>query len=342
MQPAPDMGARAYKMAEVIMLGDHLPNDFNQDIGKIEQWAGRAVFSEGPDGLPIEQRPIDSRGVVGALANARAWSASDLGDAQRAEADVTSALQGTAPNEGFAIARIVDLHDGAFSLWRPERPDAGAPRPDTSPLLLALAMNERVQDRWAALAGDVYASLASSNESVRNATAQVMASMHTGDFGDVSAKWRQFIAEYRRLAEAEGGTAAQRAMDEVETTVTQIGLATEEALADARVALERAGEARTLGQRVLFESIGGAQFQRAATIARLSQEAVTGTWGEGGVLEEAGILQNALDITEAYGRAVNQAMQRGLELPGNVGVIGGGNTGGNGGGQAGGTGGGNS
>lgn len=350
MQPAPDMGARGYLMGEVISLGNQLPNDFDQDIRKIEQWADRAVFSAGPDGLPIEQRPFDSRGVVGALANARAWSARDLGDAQRVEADVAGALGGTAPNEGFAIARIVVLHDGAYSLWRPERPDAGAPRPDTSPLLLALAMNERVQDRWAALAGDVYASLGSSNQSVRDATAQVMASMHTGSFGDVSAKWRQFMAEYRRLAEAEGGSAAQRAIDEVETTVTQIGVATEEALVEARVALERAGEARTLGQRVLFESIGGAQFQRAATIARLSQEAVTGTWGEGGVLEEAGILQNALDITEAYGRAVNQAMQHGLELPGNVRVIGGGNSGGNGGGntggnggaQAGGTGGGNS
>jgi hypothetical protein len=341
MQPAPDMGSRGYLMSEVIVLGNDLPNDFRQDIGKIEQWAGRAVFSQDPDGTPIEQRPFDSRGIVGALASARAWSASDLGDARRVEADVSSALRGTAPNEGFAIARIADLHDGAFSLWRPERPDAGAPRPDTSPLLLALAMNERVQDRWAALSGDLYASLASSNQGVRTATAQVMASMHAGQFGDVSTGWRQYIAEYRRMAEAEGSPAAQRAMDEVEATATQIGLATEEALLDAKIALERAGEARTLGQRVLFESIGGAQFQRAATIARLSQEAVTGTWVEGGVLEEAGILQNALDIMAAYGRVMDQAAQHGLELPDNLGAIGGGNTGGNGGGNTGGNGGGN-
>lgn len=315
LSPSPAGSGRGELVSAVVVLGDDLPRDFEKDAEKIERWADRAIFTEGPDGVPLRSEPTDRRGVVGALQNARAWSAADLDDAETLESEVSVALDGDTPDTATAIDRLQDFHDGAYRLWNPDSPDSGSPRPDTSPLLLALAMNERVQQRWQALSNDVYASLATSNESVRTATAQVMASLHEGQFGDVSSKWNQYIAEYRRLADAEGTAVAQQALDEVEAKATEAGRATEDALADAKAALERAGEARTLGQRVLLESVGGAQFVRAATIARLSQESVTGTWSASGYLTENGILQNALAISEAYRRSVDQAMSSGVVLP---------------------------
>jgi hypothetical protein len=315
LPPAPGGSGRAELMAAVLDFGNELPRDFEKDAEKIERWADRTIFTEGPDGVPLRSEATDRRGVVGALQNARAWSAADLDDAETLESEVSVALDGDAPDTATAIDRMQDFHDGVYRVWNPDAPGRGSPRPDASPLLLALAMNERVQQRWQALSNDVYASLATSNESVRTATAQVMASLHEGQFGDVSSKWNQFIAEYRRRADAEGTAVARQALDEVEVKATEAGRATEDALADARAALERAGEARTLGQRVLLESVGGAQFARAATIARLSQESVTGTWSRSGYLEERGILQNALAIGEAYRRTVDQAMSSGVELP---------------------------
>jgi hypothetical protein len=339
--PAQGTSSRFVLTQNVINLGNDLPEDFAADIQRIELLVDRPVFSESPEKVPIDQMSTDSRGVVGALANARAWSLADLGDARRAETDVESELNTSEPNTGLAVDRMVKFHQGVYSLWRMDRAQVGTQGAGPSPLLLALAMNVRVQERWQALSGDVYASLAASHQGVHAATAQVIASMRAGEFAAVSTQWRQFIDEYRRLADAEGGTAAQRALDEVEAALTKIGRATEEALLDAKLALERSGEARTLGQRVLFESIGDAQFQRAATIARLSQEAVTGTWSQG-ELSKPGILQNALGITEAYGRVVDHAIRSGLELPLEIRVLGGANSGGVGDEPAVGTGGGNS
>jgi hypothetical protein len=281
-----------------------------RNIARVENWADRSIFTADPDGNVLDRRGGERHGVMGALLNARDWSAVDRSEATRLQELVTS--PGSSDSE--RLASLVLLHDDPYRIWSLDVPEGGSPRPNHSPLLLALAMNERVQSAWSEVAKTALLELGSAHEGVDSAAASIIARLRTGEFGAVSVQWQQFIAEYQALADAEGTPASALAAEEVEALATAAGQAMSASLESALESLQQSADARTNGRRVLLQAAGVAMLERAADVASSCQDSVMG---------EGGIVENASDIRAAYQAALNHLVERGVALPSGVRVIGG-------------------
>lgn len=279
------------------------------DIRKVERWAGRDLFTKDPQGNALDAGGDGRRGVMGALANARDWSAQDLTRSNTLRDQVLAAT-----GDSQKLQSFVELHDDPYRVWGLDAPKDGSPRPDVSPLMLALAMNEQVQRAWGQLASSVYTELGGAHAGVDARTAAVLAALQQGQFGDVSAHWEQFIADYRALANAEGTADAARALAEIDALATRAGEAVESSLSGALQSLRDAADARSYGQRELLNSQGVALLHRAATVADACQTSVMGNQG---------ILANAEGIWGAYRDALAHLRERGVTLPEGYRTIGG-------------------
>ncbi len=314
-----DGGAMAH-LDRVINQGiEEMPRMFATEIAATETALGASLFTAparggntggdgGFGGGTTALTTASSFGILNALHNARTWAVQDDVLMFFSSTTLEGFLADADSSPGMAAGMLREM-SALDHRWRPDSYVLDANQQGTgaqTPVILALRMNEAIQSAWdsavSAMLGAGPGSAGAAQRDVARGMDRIITALRSDNLGDTQLVLPDYLAEYAKVASIENTEASAQAGTEFAQIVSDAKAAVDSALSAAVDAANRAGNARTQGQRVFLQAVENAYISQAADIAMSCQE------------DTLEILNRSVSITERY-RTAKERVRSAGQLP---------------------------